>query len=260
MPGTRTSIPYCARPETIAGPSTRFTGVPRSANADGAFNAGAAGDRHARGIGGQRPEAASASRRRVDHVAEGRLARRGIDIPGRGSGADQHFACGGSGDPKTTVGSRAAAATAGVQLNSLETRSWRRLLDDHARPVRAELLGEDHREERAHALPHLQVGDPQGHRSIAGDLKVGVRLERRARRLDGEQLREGWNVRVRPAAAAVACRNWRRVPLNALLRPRGAPRRAVACKYHSGRYDRRTRDRYQRSTASRCDRAARPPP
>ena len=43
IPGTRTSSPYSARPETIAGPSTRFIGFPSSVNADGFFSVGRVG-------------------------------------------------------------------------------------------------------------------------------------------------------------------------------------------------------------------------
>ena len=183
MPGTRTSAPYAALPVTIAGPSTRLTGVPSNRNAATSFNAGDLGIGSGRRGGCQLSVRLPASARRVCDDPSPRLARARVDVPRARGRGHEHLARGGAGDPQRAELRRAAAAAARVELDAGESSAGRRLLDADARPVDVELLGDHHRQQRAHALAHLELGRPERHAIVRRDPQVRVRLERRRRGL-----------------------------------------------------------------------------
>ena len=173
--------------------------------------------------------------------------------------------------PDAAVGTRrAAVAAAGVQLDALEARPGRGLFDPHARPVGLELLGQDHRQQRASPGPS-PAWSPTASRcrriptrrcafgSNAVWAAAGDENAERCRRS---------NASSRPAAAVVP-RNRRRVGEATLSRearrrltwctpPPDVPPRAAGCRCRIGRCVRRSpcRCRPRWATPSR---AAAPP-
>ena len=84
----------------------------------------------------------------------------------------------------------------------------RRVLEPHLLPARVELLGENHRDGRVDALPHLDLRHDQRRRAARIDADERVRLERRGLRARRSALRKPTSSAT--AEAALAWRNSRR--------------------------------------------------
>jgi hypothetical protein len=88
------------------------------------------------------------------------------------SGREEHIASGGSCFAQIFVGIANAAASASELIAKFRVEISLNNLD--AAPIAGKLLGNDHGEGRAHALPHLGFAAPDFHAAIGGKLEPGV--------------------------------------------------------------------------------------
>ena len=91
----------------------------------------------------------------------------GRDVPRRGGRVHQRQAGGGAGARERVEGPVHRPAAAGEHQAVLLV--GRRIVDADVLPVRLQLLGDDLGQRRAHALPHLGLGDVHGHETVGGD-------------------------------------------------------------------------------------------
>ena len=127
--------------------------------------------------GRQRAEPCVAAARAMDHLPVLGDARRRRHLPfGRGRG-DQHGARDGARAAQQRVRAGPAVAAAGVKLDARVLRTGDGLFDAHAAPVRVQLLGHHHRQQRAHALAHLVPDDGDRDPVVGRDAYEDVRRE-----------------------------------------------------------------------------------
>ena len=214
------STPACVAHDAVAG-----AGLERHIGA----RSGNGGGRPRRRVHHSRPPAA---RRACDHLrAFGLQLLRG-NAPARRRRGDEHLAPDRARATQRIPAARDRVAAARALVDQAGVP--RRLLDAHLVQAHVEFLGDEQRERRLHALPHVRVLREQRDRAVGADLYQHVRAERvgagaRRRREDAQQhpaacqrreLEEAATVDADgrhvpapvPAASLIAARMRRKVP------------------------------------------------
>ncbi len=178
-------MPYIALPLTLSGVSSRFSGLPISLNSETGFSAGSFGGSMRLASSIRSPYASlRLPLASLDFAVVG-TARRRLDFPAARCGFDEHRANARAGfaqrrperaDRIRIAGDLDSEDRIAVQL----VVRWR-VLDRNLGPVRIELLGEDHRDRRVHALAHFDLRHDQRHRALSIDTDECIRRERRRR-------------------------------------------------------------------------------
>ncbi len=101
-----------------------------------------------------------------------------LDAPSLRSRSDQHLTGRGARCAQQLIGAPHAGAAARAHPPHPRARVCGDVPEANQRPLGLQLLGEDHREGRVRALPHLRLVDGEGHDAIGADPDPGVRLER----------------------------------------------------------------------------------
>ncbi len=117
---------------------------------------------------GERPVAQAPSGRAVDDLVVLRLYLAHGNLPLRGGRRLQHGAGGGAAAPHRVEEVAGAARAVGV-LVPVALLVPRSLHDPHALPVGLELVGDDHRHPRPHALSHLGAVADDGYGAVVRD-------------------------------------------------------------------------------------------
>ena len=137
----------------------------------------------------------------------------------------------------------------------------RRLPDRHPLPVGLQLVGEDHRDAGAHALPHLGAAAGDGHRAVVrdGDEQVGRNGHSGALGPDGRDHRARDDLRAEDEGAGGAGLLQEVTPADVLyarhVTPparRCGPRRRFAGRCRNGRCSRPFRRRSRRRSGRGC--------
>ena len=169
------------------------------------------------GIGGEPPVSQTLAAR-VDDEACLSPARRDIDLPALGGGANQHLARRGPRGAQALVERRGRHRGAFLLRRSLLPerdlvgRPAGHEPDLHARPIGVELIGEDLRQRGVRPLPDLRLRQAEGDLPVRGDqdpirdLVVAVALG--AGRTDGDRYQQGCAGQ-RRSSEDKAARHWR---------------------------------------------------
>jgi hypothetical protein len=162
-------MPNSVAPTTLAGESTRRSGLPMSANCAGSLSATLAGTGCA---------AAALS----DDAARHRAAPR-VHAPPGGGGADQHATGYGARfaqhSPLRSGTGRAPGDLPAQQRNAVERLIRRGMLDGDLIHADVELFGQHRADTGVDPLAHLDARHHQAHRPRGVDSDEGVRRERR---------------------------------------------------------------------------------
>ena len=168
-------------PLTFSGTSSRGSDWPSTLNALRILQRDGLRHRQRRGLVHQRAVLRAASARLMDDLALVRRQRVLGNAPGLRRGGDEHRARGRA-RLAQHLPHAAHAVAAGGELLAAEVRvAVLRVgagpLGLDLRPVEVELLGDEHRHRRHHALPHLEHRQHDAHGVVGVDLDPDVGLE-----------------------------------------------------------------------------------